>query len=131
MSRPSRANALGTYEVGYGKPPPHTRLQKGRSGNPKGQRRSEGVGYVLKQELGRPSHVRQGDRSVQLTALQGSRANHDRLGAEGQRAGPARISQADPGSCTGGAGSLQRPSGGLARADAGAQGFPGHPRHGA
>jgi hypothetical protein len=24
------------YEVGFGKPPKHTRFQKGRSGNPKG-----------------------------------------------------------------------------------------------
>jgi hypothetical protein len=27
-----------TYEVGYGKPPVHTRFQKGRSGNPTGKR---------------------------------------------------------------------------------------------
>jgi hypothetical protein len=25
------------YPVGYGKPPPHTRFEKGRSGNPKGR----------------------------------------------------------------------------------------------
>jgi hypothetical protein len=25
------------YEVGYGKPPPHTRFAKGRSGNPRGR----------------------------------------------------------------------------------------------
>ena len=27
----------GEYEVGYGKPPKHTRFQKGRSGNPEGR----------------------------------------------------------------------------------------------
>jgi hypothetical protein len=27
----------GDYEVGYGKPPRHTRFQKGRSGNPQGR----------------------------------------------------------------------------------------------
>ncbi|KAA2235996.1 DUF5681 domain-containing protein [Salinarimonas soli] len=70
MSRSRKADASGTYEVGYGKPPQHTRFQKGRSGNPKGRRRTEAVGDVLEQELGRLIDVRQGDRSVQLTALQ-------------------------------------------------------------
>lgn len=28
-----------TYEVGYGRPPRHTRFRKGRSGNPRGRRK--------------------------------------------------------------------------------------------
>ncbi len=37
--RPRRggADGGGAYEVGYGKPPEHTRFQKGRSGNPAGR----------------------------------------------------------------------------------------------
>jgi hypothetical protein len=31
------ANEKGDYAVGYGKPPGHTRFEKGRSGNPKGR----------------------------------------------------------------------------------------------
>jgi hypothetical protein len=31
-----RSRTPGGYEVGYGKPPAHTRFQKGKSGNPKG-----------------------------------------------------------------------------------------------
>jgi hypothetical protein len=33
----SRKKADGTYPVGYGKPPPHTRFTKGQSGNPNGR----------------------------------------------------------------------------------------------
>lgn len=29
------------YEVGYGRPPPHTRFKKGQSGNPAGRRRKK------------------------------------------------------------------------------------------
>ena len=31
------APKLGDYEVGYGKPPRHTRFKKGQSGNPRGR----------------------------------------------------------------------------------------------
>jgi hypothetical protein len=35
------ADQEGNYEVGYGKPPHHTRFQKGRSGNPAGRPRGK------------------------------------------------------------------------------------------
>jgi hypothetical protein len=35
-SPPTEGNAAG-YEVGYGRPPKHTRFRKGQSGNPKGR----------------------------------------------------------------------------------------------
>jgi hypothetical protein len=35
------ADNPGDYEVGYGKPPRHTRFQKGRSGNPAGRPRGK------------------------------------------------------------------------------------------
>ena len=35
------ADNQGNYEVGYGKPPRHTRFQKGRSGNPAGRPRGK------------------------------------------------------------------------------------------
>ena len=35
------ADQEGDYEVGYGKPPRHTRFQKGRSGNPAGRPRGK------------------------------------------------------------------------------------------
>ena len=35
------ADNQGNYEVGYGKPPLHTRFQKGKSGNPAGRPRGQ------------------------------------------------------------------------------------------
>jgi Family of unknown function (DUF5681) len=32
-----QADSKGDYEVGYGKPPHHTRFRKGQSGNPRGR----------------------------------------------------------------------------------------------
>ncbi len=40
MKKPKKPAANGSgsdYEVGYGKPPRHTRFQPGRSGNPRGR----------------------------------------------------------------------------------------------
>ena len=34
-----------TYEIGYGKPPQHTRYQKGKSGNPKGRPKKKNVTF--------------------------------------------------------------------------------------
>jgi hypothetical protein len=40
------------YEVGYRKPPPHTRFQKGQSGNPRGRpRESKNWDTLIDQEL--------------------------------------------------------------------------------
>jgi hypothetical protein len=41
------ANKKGDYEIGYGKPPRHTRFQKGQSGNPNGRKRSTQSAYEL------------------------------------------------------------------------------------
>src|ERR1700680_1782546 len=39
--RPPMPERTRHYEVGYGKPPLHTRFQKGKSGNPKGRPRGK------------------------------------------------------------------------------------------
>ena len=48
------------YEVGYGRPPSHTRFQKGRSGNPKGRPKgARNLATDLAEELGEVIEVRE------------------------------------------------------------------------
>jgi hypothetical protein len=59
--------------VGYGRPPVHTRFRKGQSGNPAGKRRrseAERVTNMIWTEAMRTLTLREGDKVVQLPALQ-------------------------------------------------------------
>ena len=47
-----KTSAPGEYEVGYGKPPSHTRFKPGQSGNPKGRpKRSQNLHSVFRDAL--------------------------------------------------------------------------------
>lgn len=56
-------NAVGDYEVGYGKPPRHTRFKKGRSGNPGGRpKRNLTLAEHMGEELAREMTITEGGR---------------------------------------------------------------------
>ncbi len=53
----------GSREVGYGRPPVHTRFQKGRSGTPGGQRKGQpSVRELILREATREDQERRQDR---------------------------------------------------------------------
>jgi hypothetical protein len=49
-SSPRQRPGTGEYEVGYRKPPKHTRFKPGQSGNPKGRRKHSKSGKTLLME---------------------------------------------------------------------------------
>src|SRR5206468_11223471 len=79
------------YEVGYGKPPAHTRFRRGRSGNPGGRPRGMTAGRATAlalKELYRPVTVREGDKLIKLPAIQAVLRSKVALAAKGN--GPAQ-----------------------------------------
>jgi hypothetical protein len=59
------------YTVGQGKPPEHTRFQKGQSGNPKGRRKgSKNVATLLEQVLNERVAVTENGRRKRITKLE-------------------------------------------------------------
>jgi Family of unknown function (DUF5681) len=58
------------YEIGYQKPPLHSRFSKGQSGNPSGRpKRRPNLKSELTEELQEKIRVREGERSVRISKL--------------------------------------------------------------
>lgn len=56
------------YEVGYGKPPKHSRFEKGKSGNPGGRPKgTKNLRTDLIEELSERISVREGDRPITIS----------------------------------------------------------------
>jgi hypothetical protein len=61
----------GKYEVGYGRPPLHSRFKPGKSGNPKGRpKQSRNLRTIVKQVLTEDMHIRNGGRLRRMPAME-------------------------------------------------------------
>jgi len=57
-----------SYEIGYGKPPKHTRFKKGQSGNPKGRPAgTRNLKTDLQEELSERIQIREGKRQLTVS----------------------------------------------------------------
>ncbi|MBN8966159.1 MAG: hypothetical protein J0H89_12465 [Rhizobiales bacterium] len=64
------ADKKSHYEVGYGKPPLHTRFKPGVSGNPRGRRKKPlDMRRDIQQEFLRPIRVRDGDKTIPISTI--------------------------------------------------------------
>jgi len=92
-TRSPDGNKPRPYEVGYGKPPVHTRFRKGVSGNPRGGSRAQTAARARALELKeayRLVTVREGDKVMSLPAIQAVMRSQIALAVKGN--GPAQRS---------------------------------------
>ena len=87
MSKPAKpAPPPGGYEVGYSKPPLHTRFRKGQSGNPRGRPRNgamERARKIVLEEAYRTVTVREGEKIVEMPAIRAVMRSHLRDALKG------------------------------------------------
>ena len=87
----SRTTMHPPYEVGYGKPPEHSRFRKGQSGNPGGRKRGmtmERAKALALKEAYRTVRLQEGDGVVAVPAIQAIMRSQVALAAKGN--GPAQ-----------------------------------------
>ena len=68
----AEAKAAATYEVGYKKPPTHTRFRPGRSGNPRGRPKgSKGLNTLIRESLSEMVIARTARGEKKISRIQG------------------------------------------------------------
>ena len=90
MTRPPKRPSAGDYQVGYGKPPRHTRFRRGASGNPRGRPRGASAGRADRlalKEIYRLITLREGDQTIVLPTVQAMMRQLGRIALKGN--GPA------------------------------------------
>jgi hypothetical protein len=61
----------GTYAVGFGRPPLHSRFRPGQSGNPKGRaKQSQNLRTIVKQVSTEQIQIREGDRPRRMSRIE-------------------------------------------------------------
>ena len=64
-------NEQGTYAVGFGRPPLHSRFKPGQSGNPKGRpKQSQNLRTIVKQVSNEQIQIREGDRPRRMSRIE-------------------------------------------------------------
>jgi hypothetical protein len=80
----SAGNDDNDYAVGYGKPPHHTRFQKGHSGNPKGRKKGpRSLNEVITAALDQKVVVNQNGRRRTITKLEAALTQISNKAAQG------------------------------------------------
>jgi hypothetical protein len=68
----SKQRKRGGYEVGYGKPPEHTRFKPGQSGNPKGRpKKAQNASTLFDKVTAEKITIKEGDKTRQVSKLEG------------------------------------------------------------
>jgi Family of unknown function (DUF5681) len=67
----SQGSEQGTYKVGYGRPPLHSRFKRGQSGNPRGRtKQSRNLRTIVKQVSNEQVQIREGDRPRRMPRME-------------------------------------------------------------
>lgn len=65
---PANDSLKGDYDVGYGKPPKHTRFKPGQSGNPRGKpKRAKGLKTDLREEMAERVTIKENGKRIKVT----------------------------------------------------------------